>query len=588
VEPGGAVEVGTRVRAVPFAIAMLVLAVVAVVVPALAADHYHALGIPRGDDWSYLRTLFRWVDTGDLDFNNWVSMTLLGQLAVAAPIAMIGDNAIGPLQLFTALLGLAGLVAVVLMGLSLGRRLWIAAAVAVLVALTPSWGALAIGFMTDIPAFGASMLCMMFGMRALARRPVSMPLLATSMCFGFWGFTIREYAVIPLIAVVLVAAWTLVFQHDERRFGTLALLTAGVVVAAIVFMAFWHTVPSPKSFGLHFPDGHAIKTLAYKGTGLLRLLGLILLPVLLLVGPMRLARRAWATSSDTTVFAALFTAVGLAFTGTQSPRIGFGGNYVVPDGILGHDVIVGNRADLFPTGVFNTLLIVGTIGAVLLVLAALPWAVELAARCRALEFTPRNPVRSLPALALVGYAAAYGLAATLGLPLYDRYLLPMIPLAALLLLRGGPAADETADPDVLAATKGRTAGAAVGLRAARLVPAALVFALFGVIAFVYTIDSASFDGTRWRVARAATAEGWNPRQINGGFEWINYYSDSPGYRAARSRKQACVQVVVDPPASMRGKREIVASRRYTPPFTDPVDVVAFRTPKECEHPGEQP
>ena len=45
------------------------------------ASHYGAMGIPRSDDWSYLLTLFRWVDTGELTFNGWVSMTLVGQIA---------------------------------------------------------------------------------------------------------------------------------------------------------------------------------------------------------------------------------------------------------------------------------------------------------------------------------------------------------------------------------------------------------------------------------------------------------------------------------------------------------------------------
>src|SRR4051794_14166443 len=64
------------------------LLVLGFALPLLIARHYHALGVPRGDDWSYLRTLFHWVDTGHLNFNNWVTMTLVGQLVLAAPIAL--------------------------------------------------------------------------------------------------------------------------------------------------------------------------------------------------------------------------------------------------------------------------------------------------------------------------------------------------------------------------------------------------------------------------------------------------------------------------------------------------------------------
>ena len=63
------------------------IALAGLVLPLVIARHYGALGAARGDDWSYLVTLFRWVDTGRLEFNNWVSMSLLGQLLLAAPVA---------------------------------------------------------------------------------------------------------------------------------------------------------------------------------------------------------------------------------------------------------------------------------------------------------------------------------------------------------------------------------------------------------------------------------------------------------------------------------------------------------------------
>ncbi len=86
---------------------------VAVVAPLVVAAHYGALDIPRSDDWSYLLTLFRLVDHGVLGFNNWVSMTLVGQLALAAPIALVFPRSITAVHVATALLGFVGLVALV-------------------------------------------------------------------------------------------------------------------------------------------------------------------------------------------------------------------------------------------------------------------------------------------------------------------------------------------------------------------------------------------------------------------------------------------------------------------------------------------
>jgi hypothetical protein len=90
-----------------WAAAGALLFVVSVVVPVALARAGGALGIVRNDDWSYLLTLFHWVDDGRLDFNNWVSMTLLAQLVFAAPIVVVFGHAITIIQIQTALFGFA-------------------------------------------------------------------------------------------------------------------------------------------------------------------------------------------------------------------------------------------------------------------------------------------------------------------------------------------------------------------------------------------------------------------------------------------------------------------------------------------------
>ena len=53
-------------RSGPAILALVAIALVGLALPLAVAAHYHALGIPRSDDWSYLVTEFRWVDTGRL------------------------------------------------------------------------------------------------------------------------------------------------------------------------------------------------------------------------------------------------------------------------------------------------------------------------------------------------------------------------------------------------------------------------------------------------------------------------------------------------------------------------------------------
>src|SRR6476619_7498873 len=154
---------------------ILSIGVVGLAVPLAIAAHYHALGIPRSDDWSYLVTEFRWISTGRLSFNHWVSMSLVGQLVLGLPIATLLRRDIGALQVLTAGLGFVGLVAVWIGA----RRIGISPARAGLLALTiavgPLWGPLAVSFMTDVPTFAASSVAMSLAFVGLTRRPTRLP-----------------------------------------------------------------------------------------------------------------------------------------------------------------------------------------------------------------------------------------------------------------------------------------------------------------------------------------------------------------------------------------------------------------------------
>jgi hypothetical protein len=70
------------------------LGLVAVAAPLLIAAHYRALGIPRSDDWSYLLVQFRFVRDGTINLNNWVSMTLVGQVVLGAPVAVLSHRSL--------------------------------------------------------------------------------------------------------------------------------------------------------------------------------------------------------------------------------------------------------------------------------------------------------------------------------------------------------------------------------------------------------------------------------------------------------------------------------------------------------------
>ena len=93
-----------------------------------------------------------------------------------------------------------------------------------------------------------------------------------------------------------------------------------------------------------------------------------------------------------------------------------------------------------------------------------------------------------------------------------------------------------------------------------LLIAALV--VLGGIGLAYATDSASFDGTRWKVDEAVARLGWKPTRIYGGFEWISWHQrvgpPQGDTQAERIRLRArylapfCVDVAIQPgPAKAR-------------------------------------
>ena len=543
----------------PAVLALLVgVGVLGVLVPLVAARHSGAFGIPRGDDWSYLQTLFRFAEHGHLDGNRWVSMTLVGQVGLATPVVWVFGRNIGAVQITAALLGLGGLLATYWLGSRIvGRRA--AAFLTITIAVGPLWGVLVITFMTDVPAFAASMLALALAVAAVRRAPLSLRLLAASLAAGVFAFSIRQYAIVPVVATVLTASLVARGPEGRAQARGVAALGAVALVACVVIYGLWSQIPNLKTYVPALPDGHSISVTIIKSGGFLRLTGLLLAPVVVLSNPARVLRRAWSASHRATVVSGAGTVCALAALSVRVPGQQFVGNYIDANGALSTDVLLGNRPDLFPAVVYAFLVAVATLSAVVLVLAMIEPAIRFLRRVRSHDLAIASPARFLVGISVVGYAAAYVFAMMTGVSVYDRYALPALPLVAIGFLASVRAAPEV--PTVRREADGP------GVRRA----SAATLAILAVVGLAFTVDSAAFDGNRWGAAVAETRAGFARRAINGGFEWVNYYRGShvprivvgakDGPRAAPTTRTSdfCVSVSVDPKPD---GRRVLATRSY--------------------------
>jgi hypothetical protein len=569
----GAAGLGAQI--VPF----LVLAVVGVAIPIALAHAYGALDIPRSDSWSYLHTLFEWRRTGHWDFNHWVSMTLVGQIFMAVPIVAVFGYSVTAVNVAFAFVGLAGLAALMWLGQIVGLSPWKSALVGLCVAASPLWGPLAPTFMTDIPAFVFQILALALACASFRREEPSLRLLGASIAVGFVAISIRQYSVIPVAAILLASAMYFARLGDRRRLGIVVALGVAVVVGTLALLAWWHTVPNGKALAIAVPSGSSLSRTYNNSAGFLRLTGVILSPLLLLVGPVSIVRRAFRRDRRI----ATITLVASAFwivTG-YVPSRPLVGNYFDARGVLADNLnLPGLRPRIMPALAFDLIAVIGCIAAVLLLLAAVPWIADRTDDFRSRRLPPMDPIGAILGLTVAGSVVVYGLAIATEEPIFDRYALSTLPIVGLLLLRSARARDAAAPPE-----------ARVVHRRSALTAGALV--VLGLVGMAYAAESASFDATRWRLAEKVVAAGYAPEQIAAGDEWIGWYRDEGpptagtvgGARQVRPEyyRGLCVTVRIDahelPPKT-------IATAVSHAPTRKPSLFVAYRNDAPCATPGD--
>lgn len=562
--------------------AVLILVTLGAAIPLLIAQSSGALKIPRSDDWSYLTTLFRWVDGDGLNFNNWVSMTLVGQLVLAAPVAALARHSIGAVHVETALIGAVGLIALYYVGVRVLQRRSAALLVAITMTLSPLWVAMAPTFMSDIPSFALQMLMTAAGVKGLLTKSRRIPWLVATVALGVAGCSIRQFAIVPLVAVLL--AFAVVAKRDGDRSLMRATIASGIIafLGIGVLMYWWSGIPDPLKGAPMDPTLGSLREAAARGIGYLRLCGLLLLPVLAYVGPIRVVERAWRASALTTTLVATLTTIALILAAATLGEDAFVGNYIHPRGVLADDVLVGTRPFLVARPAWLALVILGSLGAVVVMLCAVP--AYMRAKSRVLSRNKNmnahpeapDPISIFFGLTLLGLFAAYVSTDALQInrfPIFDRYVITGLPLVALLILR---------DMSLRVPYQAKSPG-----RALAIISSVVLLASLGTI---WGVDSARYDATRWRVSKAAVAKGFNPLHIDGGFEWVAWHlgraavitNTESERRVVRARSLAplCVTVAVNAPR-LSTETALIASKSYKTLLGQEITIIAVRNKREC-------
>jgi 4-amino-4-deoxy-L-arabinose transferase-like glycosyltransferase len=452
---------------------------------------------PLNDDWAYAWSARHLAETGQVRILDWAAPSLVSHVAWGGLLVRLFGPSFVVLRAGGALIGGIGLLLLYRLGRLAGLPPARSVLLALLVGLSPWYLALSLSYMTDVPWTVLVLGAAVAALSADRGRPAW--LLAA-------GLLLSAAVLCRQVALVVLPAWILLVAADARADGAgwrmratfrALLVAAPVAIAFGVFQVWYLRVHGPTAayratfdrvheLTVRHVAGHVLAVLAYAG--------LWCLPVVVACFSHGRRSRQLLAGRGRLLVAALLAGLAVNAALNALPDVGpampYLGNVLQPGGIGPRTLDEAPRSDLAWLWVAVT---------VVSLLAAVVWTGWLG---RALRDTARQ-LRSRAApdprervrLLLVSLSAIYllYLLATSSL-LFDRYLLPLMPLAAWLAVDALP--------------RERGLGAA-GWGALVVLAAYSVQAERSYLGWHGALDGA---------VRALEARGVDPGQIDAGFE----------------------------------------------------------------------
>ena len=454
----------------------------------LLADHYQALGIARNDDWSYLENAFRFADTGIFAVGGWVQMMLIGQLLLAIPVIAIAGNSVAALQMLVGALGAITLVCSYLVLRNFLNRRWSAFSTLAL-AGSALYGLLSVSFMTDVPAAAFQLLTLALAYRALRGDGVDWLWLSLASLAGVVALSIREYAIVALVAIWLVTARRVWSTSNRPKL----LLLTGIIAALVAALILWRQTQVTVTENSLAINLYGLRYLAWWPLTA----GWLLLPAIAVINPQRALARAWAASRTLTVLAGVGALAAMAHT-----RLSLLGNYLSLSGGYS-EVIRGNPEPVLPNWWAWPMTVAAAYSALVLAIVLVPVIMKMWTARGDLRHERRSPTAlaaTFVTLSVLIYVVVPVLAET---ALFDRYFIAALPVAAGLILWW-------ASREELTWTR-------------PLTPAVAALSLSTVTSIVLVAATSALDGVRWQLGyQVAQDLGVANGNIDAGFDFFDF------------------------------------------------------------------
>jgi hypothetical protein len=469
-------------------IAIVVLGLIGIAIPVWLAAAAGAIGIPTVDDWVYTRgadSLFR---IGVITLPGHTTAAI-GQLMLVQPLLWLSKGEPWAYPVF----GLVMVGVAITFTYLLARRFVELPAATFSVGVLLAFPGLAregASFMTDVPAYALSVMCLWLGtiwLQGQGGRAV----LVGSIAIGILALSIREFAVAAPLAVA-ITAWIRGTPRDRIWLtGLLVVLLAAI--AGVLGIAGGTNRLLPGA-----PQDSLALSVAFIG-GAFATTNVVLLPLIIVAARSRISR---LTSRE------LVTASVVGLLVVLSPTGVLIGNYWTVNGIGSDLLLAGARDDVFAGRIWALYEQLAILATVLLVAMFLGVAARHDLRVRGLAGSAARLVGAIlswnaPLPLFLALYAAELIAYTPFGPILDRYLFPIVPAAAILLLR----------------VSSRSLQMGRGLAVSHA-----AFAWIAISAFVLAANSFAYDAARWREGQAAVLAGYDANTIDAGYEWVGYHA----------------------------------------------------------------
>jgi hypothetical protein len=447
----------------------------------LAAVPPSGQDFPLGDDWAFSHSFIDLAEGKGLNYREFASMPQLGQWLWAWPFYMATHPPLFALRLSSIALGWLGLWALYDLfrqqGLSNRRSGFLTA----VMGMNALWFQLQGTFMTDVPALAFSLIALAgYGRAILSQRAWLIPATIAAL---LGAITRQNCIVVP--AVAMYFAW-----RRERLAGFVWWASLLLPIAAAIGTHVWF-MRRPDIFPPVFkPRPPEIALLA--PFVILHTCGLLCLPAVAL-NPRPRSLRLLLGSTLLMFGMAIYWAGNSVLIPSfdKEPYFPYTIPILSPFGPFGGHFQIGMGPTLLPMTLRKILSVAGCIGGAYLLTALVEFIQER---------RPVGLICSFVGLHLILLFFAPGF--------YDRYFLVLLPGA--LLLMGG-----SAEPLPMPRIQWTT-----GL---------ILLAGTAVSSVALMHDWLSWNRTRWQMGREALAQGKDPWDIEGGFEWDGWYA--PMHRA---------------------------------------------------------